>query len=341
MKEFQFKLVEQIGMKWLTIGLYVLIVIGIFLAIFLFFKSLTDNHTIETTTKNITDNMKENQRKRFELYNQGAFYDIDPSVKINKKGKSKKNWTYYIDKNFQYSKIQDKFPSISSTLYYTLAITAAFLTMTTILFIFKNIIVSLFLGIFVFSLFILIQNICQKINMKRTENDLTEFLNELKAYSVTTDDIGSCFRMISENLHQPMRDVTFGFSTQVATTGDASKAFIDMMGKLEHPMFKQIVRNLEICTRHSADYYTIADNSYKSLKNFLTSKKKISAQNRADAITFGILIISSIFGLSVMSTFIQTSIWNELLHTTLGNIFLITGFGIIGGFLWNIFFTGK
>ncbi len=325
------KVFGVIPLNYFQIGMFILIVILLGTAFFLTLDRLLNIGKMKSFVKSKTKKLSENQLQRQKKYSKDTFNYQE----------SKMDFIYKFDKKFSYSGIQRKIPALSSGLVIAIAATLASIVGSFTIAASGNAIRGIiFAGVTLFLVYLVIA-IVAKINYMAVEKDLTEFLNQLKAYSASTDDLLTCFRAIAENMHEPLSTALNEFYIQVQTTGKKSEAFYDLMNKIEHPLFKQFIRNLEICSRHSADYGVVVDNCRKTLRNYLKSKRDIGAQNKSECIIMTILVIAFFFSVTILKVFTGYDIWYEVLHTSLGNLFLVFQIGCVVVFLWNILLSNE
>lgn len=110
----------------------------------------------------------------------------------------------------------------------------------------------------------------RQLNLRRTERNLTKLLDFLGNYSVTSGEITGIFRQISRYLEEPLRSALDICCQQAATTGDTEMALGLMAERVEHPKFKELVRNMEVSIRYCADFTALVDSSRRSLRESLS-----------------------------------------------------------------------
>jgi len=107
--------------------------------------------------------------------------------------------------------------------------------------------------------------------------------------------------------------------------------------QFEHEKFKEIIINLEVCSRYTANLKVIVD----SLRRNLMDAKRASQERRAIAdsaiIEMVILSVMLLIVLAVVNTMIKASIWDVLFHSVVGYAalgvtgicYLIFGFAVM------------
>lgn len=109
----------------------------------------------------------------------------------------------------------------------------------------------------------------REYNLRRTERNLTKLLDFLGNYSATGGEITGIFNQISRYMEEPVRSALDACSYEAATTGDAGMALRFMAERVEHPKFRELVRNMEISIRYCADFTALVESSRRSLREYL------------------------------------------------------------------------
>ena len=321
------KILEFATHEQIKIALFIFIAITLTVGIYLFFKLLLSDNSFDKFIKTQVSQMQKSQTLRHITYNENEY-----QYKEFEKG-----ILYKLDKTFQYSKIQNKFPFLSSGLLIVSTITFSIISAGIVITATGNIVLTVAAAIAILFGVYAVVALVARMNYIAVEKDLLDFLNQLKAYNSTSDDILTCFRAISENVHNPLRDSLLEFYLKVQVNGKKSQAFFELMNSIEHPLFKQFIRNLEICSRNSADYDIIADNCKKTLKNYLNFKKELRAQSKSDAIIMAVLVIAFFVSAFALGTFIDENVFMQLFTTVVGNFLILLQLALVIAFIWNGF----
>lgn len=129
----------------------------------------------------------------------------------------------------------------------------------------------------------------RQLNLRRTERNLTKLLDFLGNYSVTSGEITGIFKQISRYMEEPLRSALDICCQQTATTGDTEMALRFMAEGLEHPKFKELVRNMEVSIRYCADFSALVDSSRRSLRESLRFSQERRAMVREAMINLALL----------------------------------------------------
>lgn len=106
-------------------------------------------------------------------------------------------------------------------------------------------------------------------NLRRTEENLTKLMDFLGNYSATSGDVVAILKQVGRYMEEPVKSVLDMCCHEASTTGDVSMALRLMAERIEHPKFKELVRNMEVSIRYCADFSILADNSRRSLREYL------------------------------------------------------------------------
>lgn len=143
----------------------------------------------------------------------------------------------------------------------------------------------------VWTIFVLgVQTVMAHRNYKVVDSNLISFLNQLANFStVGTVEVTEVFAQVAHYMPYPLRDVLEECHAEARTSGNSAEALTACCDKLEHPKFKEIIRNLESCMRYTADYKVVVDGLRK---NILDERR--NAQERkslaASAITHMLIV---------------------------------------------------
>ncbi len=108
----------------------------------------------------------------------------------------------------------------------------------------------------------------------RVNEDLLKFLDFLGNYSLTSGEITGIFHQIGKYMQEPLRSALNACYYEAATSGDASLALLALAEKIEHPKFKDLIRNLEISSRYAADFKELVRHSRRDLRDYLRGRQE-------------------------------------------------------------------
>lgn len=163
-----------------------------------------------------------------------------------------------------------------------------------------------------------IQKLLAHANYRKVDAELIKLVDLLSNFSVTSGEITDIFHQISRYMSEPLNSVLEECYYDARTCGNASLALYAMADKIEHPMFKGLIRNIEICINYTADFAVIVTNSRKLFANEQRAKKQRRAMANENLIEMFIVSAGMLVSLVIVDT-LGTGIWKILTDTALGH----------------------
>lgn len=158
--------------------------------------------------------------------------------------------------------------------------------------------------------------------MKSVDQNLLKFLDFLGNYSITAGEVTGIFNQVSRYLEEPLKSALDECYYEAQTTGDAGLALLSMAEKIEHPKFKELVRNMEISIRYCADFTALVNSSRRTVREYLRMGGERKSMLREAAVNMLLLLALSVFILLTVDGLIDLSIWHILLFTLPGKMAL-------------------
>jgi Flp pilus assembly protein TadB len=124
---------------------------------------------------------------------------------------------------------------------------------------------------------------------KKVDEELLKFLDFLGNYSITSGEITSILFQISGYLEEPLKSVLRECYYEAQTFGDTSAALISMSKKVQHPKFAELIRNVEVTMRYSADFTILVSQSRRAIRENMRLKQERKALAKEAAVNMLIL----------------------------------------------------
>lgn len=159
-------------------------------------------------------------------------------------------------------------------------------------------------------------------NYRSVNDNLMKFLDFLGNYSITAGEVTGILNQISRYLEEPLKSVLDECYYEAQTSGDVSLALLSMAEKIEHPRFKELVRNMEISVRYSADFTALVHNSRRALREHMRTRQERKALVNEAMINMLILAGLSAVILIAVEQLIGASMKQILLYSLPGRISL-------------------
>lgn len=159
--------------------------------------------------------------------------------------------------------------------------------------------------------------------LRATNQNLLKFLDFLGNYSLTSGEVTGVFNQVSRYVEEPLKSALDECYYEAQTTGDVGMALLSMTEKVEHPKFKELVRNIEISIRYCADFTILVNSSRKSVREYLRMGEERKSMVREAIINMLLLLLMSVIVFLAVNKLIETSIWQLLLFTIPGRMALV------------------
>ena len=159
-------------------------------------------------------------------------------------------------------------------------------------------------------------------NYRKTEESLMTFINLLENYSSMEDELIAIFSRIQTFLTEPVKSAVEQCCIEAEMTGDKGRAIRNLEKRIEHEKFKELVRNLEICSRYEANYGEVIKDSRSLLREYLAAAKERKAILNNARVEIAMIIGCSGIVFWMMNDFTQAGIMSVLLGSMAGNIIL-------------------
>ncbi len=224
-----------------------------------------------------------------------------------------------IDRALEYSCIKRKHPKMTSEKFIAgLSIMSALILISAGLLL--GFIPSLIAcGIFLAGVYIVIR--CLEISaLKKTGDDLPRLLDLLGSFAISGAVYSNIFGQISIYMNEPLRSVFDECEAEGRMSGDISVAMLSMADKIEHPQFKQLIRNMEITSRHGEDITGLVTSMRRSLRDYIREASARKTILRESAINMFLLLIMSIVVLAITASLSETTVSSIILESLPGRI---------------------
>ena len=169
------------------------------------------------------------------------------------------------------------------------------------------------------------ESILMSRNYRSVNENLLKFLDFLGNYSVAAGEITGIFRQISRYLDEPLRSVLDECYYEAQTSGDVEMALLAMSEKIEHPKFKELVRNIEISIRYSADFTALVRSSRRAVREYMRTRQERKGMMTESLINMLLLMAMSLVILVVVERLIGSSMKEIIFYSWPGRI----GFSVI------------
>ena len=191
-----------------------------------------------------------------------------------------------------------------------------------------NLLIAMFAGLACyFSIYYL-----SGISYEKIDSQITNFINYLENFASTNVDIVTIIEKTSFYMEDPLKSYLEKFVRE-SRQGKIKLAFQNLADKIENVKFQQLIKNLEIASRHEANYKEVVSESRIILKGYFKNKEKRKELIRNGRIELVMMLLISTLVLK-MVTDITPNLANDIFTTTEGAIFVVIGIILIGACIW-------
>ncbi len=267
------------------------------------------------------------------------------NVLIRTKGIApRKGISKYIEKAqklYVYSRLGSIFNGLTFELFTIMFLISATLLYVVIYAVSKSISITIILVALYTMMIMGIEKILSFRNYRQVENNLLKFLDMLENFNATNGDIISILFSISRYLENPLRTVLEECYYEAHTGGDKTVALYSMMDKIEHPKFKEVICDIEICMKYSGNY----SETLKQNRRNIFMERRSKRERRA--MTYSLIINMILVTVAIVSIFSITeglleyhSCWHQLFYTPVGHV-CITVMAVIYVYFFYKMYTAE
>ena len=298
----------------MMIILKIIIAICLFSGIFFFFWYLQRTKIIEKSLTAARGSIKETTaRRQVEAHANLLIRDKKNKTRLEKIIENP-------EKLYTYSRIGKIVRGLSFEAWAVLVVLTTAGAYLGTLIVTKNTMTGLLAAVGYFLIIKIAEMILAKRNFKTIDKSLLEFLNQLGNFSAIQGEITNVLHQTAQYTPPILAEALEGCYIEAQTTGNVSAALMGLADQFEHEKFKEIIINLEVCSRYTANLKVIVD------RRNLMDAKRASQERRAIAdsaiIEMVILSVMLLIVLLVVDTMVKASIWDILFHSLVGYIAL-------------------
>ncbi len=247
----------------------------------------------------------------------------------------------YVEQELQYSGLKRKFPFLTAENWMVGNLVCVAMILSALQVILPEWWMAVGVTAILVGVELIVIAIAKTKAVRSVERNLLKFLDFLGNYSITAGEVTGIFNQVSRYMEEPLKSVLDECYYEAQTTGDSNMALLSMAEKIEHPKFKELVRNMEISIRYCADFKTLVHSSRRSVREYLRTGGERKNMLREASINMLLLVALSGFIMLTVDRLIDTSIWHILLFTLPGRIAMSVLLGIFLLFARQIYRINK
>lgn len=248
---------------------------------------------------------------------------IEQEAKLLYEGATEeKTFIENIDLLIQRSRIKLMFPFLTSELLIILTLLAAAFISVSVFIYCKLLIAAISVFVIVISAIIITLQFMARNTFNKIDKVQLGYTSILKNLSISNSDIVVIFEKSISYAPEPLKSYVVQFVFECKKGISISKAFSNFEDKIENKRFKQLIKNLDIASKHDANYAKVLDESRIIFKHYFAEKerrKKAVASGRAGIV---LVVVVGCFVFKLLEAF-TGDILTQLRESPLGNILLV------------------
>ena len=317
--------------EYIVYGLEALIFIFLFIASLSLFSYLKNNNVIANGLKNFYDKAEADSMERQRL---------EKMQQIERGNTDKENFLLKLDKTILYSNIRKYIPFLNSSIYIFSLVVFSSIALLAGTFL-ADITVGLLAAVVIILTYMTLILFLSNKNYKKVEENIVSFMNLIENYSKTNNDLITIFGKVYPFLDEPLKSHVQEVYLLGKRTGNTDLALDTLQNSVQHKRFREIIRNLSICSHYEANYEEIIEDSRAQLMEYLAGKRERAAMVRNARIEMLILCGTSYVVMRMMGVFVGQSIIAALRQTLVGQLILIYLIIVLAVIVFNIIFMGR
>lgn len=180
------------------------------------------------------------------------------------------------ENRYIYSGLEDTFKGLSITVYLVIKFLIALLVMCIAINNMHNILLGIGAGVITYLLFVVYETYRANRNYKAVDDDMAQFLNMLGNFQETEGRVSGVMQQIAPYMSDYLKEKLYNCATLGRISGDETLALSVLAKQIEHPRFKEVIRNLVNCNKYSADFASIVEGS----KRILSQERKFKRERK-------------------------------------------------------------
>lgn len=251
----------------------------------------------------------------------------------------RKNLTGGIDRILSYSGITGRFGWVTAEVVMAAVSLLIFLEMLAVVLMFGKFFPAV--GIAVFTLLLLYEtgNLMRALRGRRINDELLHLEDLMEIYAYSNEDILQIMGKAALKIRGPLQGELLKMLYEAENSGQISLALRRLCNRIENKYFKDLILNLEICSRYMANYQDVLKAAKKILKQDEQNRKKIQKLYRKSFL-YSVMFLGigavSIYGMGIFAG-VEGNIWLYLWRAGSFSKGLVIYMAATAAFgLWNI-----
>lgn len=161
----------------------------------------------------------------------------------------------------------------------------------------------------------------EKKTFNKIDKQLLVYINTLKNLCSSNNDIVVIIEKSIPYVEEPIKEYLEQFVFECRKGISVNKAFRTLEDKIENKRFKQLIKNLAICSKHEANYEKIIKKSKVILKHYFEEKERRKKAVNSGRSVIVITLFMGLFTFNILQSF-SGNLLDSLKTTLVGNMLL-------------------
>lgn len=247
---------------------------------------------------------------------------------------------YKLEARFRYSGIRNYFHFMTNGLYILFAIASAILFYAITAVATKNIVSSLIAAFSIIVIFFFVEYFMASKNLQRTDDNLLEFANMLSGFSSNNSELSDIFTRMAPHMEDPIRTAIEEYVYEASAYG-TDIALESLCEKIEHPKFKELIKNIKMAYKYSASFKDVVDNNRNVISDYMIAKKQRKSMVTENMASLAVSCIMFFVVITLTGNLFSENVWVLLFTTSFGQIALFIAIVSISFFFLEMYLSNK
>lgn len=160
-------------------------------------------------------------------------------------------------------------------------------------------------------------------NYHNTEKQMKFFINLVSSNSSAGGDLLTVLERSIEYVADPIRSALIRAVSTARLTGNSDLAIQQLEREIEHPLFKNFIRNLYVSSKNNADFHSVANDYSEQADQFIAAlerQRTIFSNARSEVLLMFVVGIGLSFYTAYFCERNLFEVIEEMTHSTLGMV---------------------
>lgn len=285
--------------------------------------------------------------KKYKILSYGMGSFLDKSESEYKKRKKEKEKLRLIEGNFketnfidkidillERSGVKNKIKFLNTDIYIILNLLLVLVGLGIGVYVFKYWLVGVIISILLVMFLYLVMVFLESSNYKKIDSQCISFLDLMQNFSTTEDDIVQIMKSTSQYVKEPLKHYIEDFCNEVEEVGSSILPFRRLENKIPNQELSNFIRQIEICSRHEANYSEVIEESRNGIVEDLNGKGDRKAIRDKNTLQKVLAVILGTLCIWLYSTMIN-NFYEILRESVVGSCILLFLLLVLIAMVWS------